>query len=100
MAVPAHRLNAPQGMGTLDRGGRESQSVSRVTISLPADIADYVRTTAEELSEPVSSVIASAIRWRREAELDALIVEALQENGERDRQLVAEWSVARPEILD
>jgi hypothetical protein len=60
------------------------------------EIAEYLRLRAEELNEPVSGVVAHAIRWVRAVELEAAMVEGLMEDAERDRELVDQWSATLP----
>jgi hypothetical protein len=69
-------------------------------VSLPVDIADYLRARSEELQEPVSGLVADAIRYRQAAELETAMVEGLLEDAERDSALVDEWSGTLPVLLD
>jgi hypothetical protein len=82
------------------RARKEEKAASRVTISLPPDIAEYLRMRAGELNAPVSGFVAETIQMRRDMELDTAIVEGLLEDAERDRELVEEWSGTLPPIPD
>lgn len=97
------RLQRVPQLGTYSkaqRGLREEKTAARLTVSLPVDIADYLRARAEELSEPVSGFVAETIRWRQAMELETAMVEGLLEDAERDQELVAEWSVTLPDLPD
>lgn len=82
------------------RGTKEAQTAARLTVSLPVDIAEYLRSRAEELREPVSGFVAETIRWRQEMELETAMVQGLLEDAERDRELAAEWQDTLPELPD
>ena len=86
--------------GTSNRPTKDSKTAARLTVSLPADIADYLRARSEELQEPVSGLVADAIRCRQAAELETAMVEGLLEDAARDHTLVNEWSVTLPELPD
>jgi hypothetical protein len=86
--------------GTSNRPTKEARTAARFTISLPVDIADYLRARSEELQEPVSGLIADAIRCRQAAELERAMIEGLMEDAERDRALASEWSVTLPDLPD
>jgi len=71
-----------------------------VTISLPTDVADYLRSRAEELKEPVSGFVADTIRWRQTLEIERAMVEGLLEDADQDLELVSEWAATLPELPD
>jgi len=77
---------------------KEGKSAARVTVSLPIDVADYLRSRAGELSEPVSGFVAETIRWRQSIELQNAMIEGLLEDAERDLELVREWDVTLPDL--
>jgi hypothetical protein len=95
-------LVAPQRVPQLgtDHGTKEGKTAARVTVSLPTDIADYLRARAEELQEPVSWFVAETIRWRQASELREAMVQGLLEDAERDAAFVAEWAETLPELPD
>ena len=82
--------------GTKNAAIKEAKVAARVTVSLPPEVASYLRLRAAELREPVSGFIAETIRWRQRAELEAAMVDGLLEDADRDRDLVAEWSSTLP----
>ncbi|HEY8869322.1 MAG TPA: hypothetical protein VIM30_08010 [Candidatus Limnocylindrales bacterium] len=86
--------------GTYDRSTKEGKAAARVTISLPTDVADYLRSRAEELKEPVSGFVADTIRWRQTLEIERAMVEGLLEDADQDLELVSEWAATLPELPD
>jgi hypothetical protein len=48
--------------------GGELGHVARMTLSLPADLAQWLRQSAERRNMTVSALVGEAIRLRREAE--------------------------------
>jgi len=77
---------------------KEGKSAARVTVSLPVDIADYLRSRARELSEPVSGFVVETIRWRQSVELENAMIQGLLQDADRDLQLVREWDATLPEL--
>jgi hypothetical protein len=94
--VLAHLQRVPQ-IG-VSRIGKEDKVAARFTVSLPVEIAEYLRSRAEELSEPVSGFVAETIRWRQEMELENAMVQGLLEDAERDQELAADWSATLPDL--
>lgn len=78
----------------------EEGSAERVTISLPARVADYARGSAKSRGEAVSAFIADAIRERQRRELEQAMIIGLMEDAEIDRQLVQEWDETLPSTPD
>lgn len=87
-------------LGVARREGKEDKVATRLTVSLPVEIADYLRSRAEELDEPVSGFVAETMRWRRGMELEQAMVEGLLEDAQRDRTLAADWSATLPDVPD
>jgi metal-responsive CopG/Arc/MetJ family transcriptional regulator len=76
---------------------KEERTAERVTVSLPARVADYVRGSAESRGEAVSVFIADALRQRQRRELAEAMMSGLLEDMEIDRQLVREWDETLPD---
>lgn len=85
--------------GTSNKPTKDSRTAARLTVSLPLDIAAYLRARSEELQEPVSGLVADAVRCRQAAELEMAMVEGLLEDAARDSVLVDEWSGTLPVLL-
>lgn len=86
--------------GTYGMGSKDGKTAARLTVSLPVEIADYLRSRAEELREPVSGFVANTIRWRQTIELENAMIEGLLEDADRDRELATEWAVTLPDLPD
>lgn len=76
---------------------KEDRTAERVTISMPAVLADYVRERAEQLKETVSGFVTDTLSDRMVRELEMEMMEGLLEDADRDRQLVREWDATLPE---
>ena len=87
-------------LGAARRVDKEDKVATRLTVSLPVEIADYLRSRAEELDEPVSGFVAETMRWRRGIELEQAMIEGLLEDAERDRTIAADWSGTVPDVPD
>jgi hypothetical protein len=87
-------------IGTYSVGSKDGKTAARLTVSLPVEIADYLRTRAEELREPVSGFVANTIRWRQTMELENAMIEGLLEDADRDRELATEWAATLPKLPD
>lgn len=95
MVAGLQRVHQP---GSGDPGIKETKTAARLTVSLPAEVASYLRSRAEELQEPVSSFVAETIRWRQRVELEAAMVNGLLEDADRDRALVSDWAATLPPL--
>lgn len=95
----ARSPGVPQ-FGTFGIGNKEGKTAARLTVSLPVEVADYLRSRAEELQEPVSGFVANTIRWRQTIELENAMIEGLLEDADRDRELANEWAVTLPDLPD
>lgn len=80
--------------------GKEERTAERVTVSLPAKVAAYLRGSAESRGEAVSAFIAETLRARQRMELEEAMIRGLLEDAEADRQLVRKWDETLPNTPD
>jgi hypothetical protein len=78
----------------------KEERAERVTVSLPAKLADYLRGSAESRGEAVSAFMADALRERQRRELAEAMMSGLLEDAEVDRQTVREWDATLPDTSD
>jgi predicted transcriptional regulator len=76
----------PTLAASLDRRSKQE----RLSVSVPADLAGYVRDTAERLQEPQSTIVAEALRRMRVEELRREIMEGLVADAEWHQELARE----------
>ena len=68
-------------------------SKAKLTISVPEELAEYLRNTSS-----VSSTIAEAVEAYRARELEARLEEAYREDAAEAEQLGREWESADAEV--
>jgi predicted transcriptional regulator len=72
----------------------------RLSVSVPADLAGYVRDTAERLNEAQSTIVAEALRRMRVQELRREIIEGLVQDAEWHQALAREGMAASAPLPD
>ena len=67
----------------------------KLTVSLPQDVADYLRSTPN-----MSSTIAEAVMEYRARELEAALEKAYREDAEEADELNREWEIVDAEPIE
>ena len=68
---------------------------TRMTVSVPADIAEYLRSTSN-----ASAVVCEAVALYRARELDRRLEEAYRADGAEAEQLNREWEGVDAEVSE
>ena len=73
----------------------KSASRTRMTVSVPADVAEYLRSTSN-----ASAVVCEAVAVYRARELDRRLEEAYRADGAEAEQLNREWEGVDAEVSE
>jgi hypothetical protein len=66
------------------------QRQERLSVTVPRDLAEYVRASAETSMEPQSTIVADALRMHRREVRRMRTMEALEANAELDLAMAEE----------
>jgi metal-responsive CopG/Arc/MetJ family transcriptional regulator len=72
----------------------EKGKQTRLSISIPAELAAFARDGAKAGGVSVSAFVAAAVRKMVHQELEQRIIDGLIEDAERDRAIAADWEGA------
>lgn len=73
---------------------------ARLSVSLPAELVDWVRARAESRSQAQSAVVAEALRQLQRDERRQTSLAALALNAELDREIAEEGAAVAASIQD
>lgn len=82
--------------GILERRSRQE----RLSVSLPTELVGYVRSRAQERSEPQSNVVAEALSRMLNDERKQSIIQGLIEDAEWHREMAREGMASAPPVRD